>query len=160
MLSTCNIGEESKRNRWYVEMFTCGRSWCCFLSPSMNTSNRNRNVLCSHSLGIVVNVHYTVRCLLIHLWEQRVPPSSSFAETDLKIWPVWWLFVLKSINEIMKCLLLCLQTCLLPLNSEFFALHQPASKIVRHLAIPHTKSWNSTCHSHKFIEFLQKVELQ
>lgn len=128
----------------------------------MNIPNRNKNVQCSHSLGIVVKVNYTVRFLLIHFWEQLIPPSPSFAETNLKSWPLWQLFVLKSNNQLHNDISPSLPSnlvfCLSIQNSCYY--NKLLLKFSVTLPIPHTKSWNSTCHSHKFIEFLQKVELQ
>lgn len=133
-----------------------------FLSPSMNTTNRNKNVPCSHSLGIVVKVNYIVRSMLIHLWEQLIPFCPSFAETNLKTWPMWWLLVLKPnnqwVNEVSPSLPSNLVFCFSVQNSWYY--NKLLLKFSVTLPIQHTKSWNTTCHSHKFIEFLQKVELQ
>lgn len=101
--------------------------------------NRNKNVLCWHSLGFVVKVNYTFRALLIHLWEQWKQPSQILQRQILKTWPMWWLFVLKSnsqwnsqwdyeISAFFTC-----RPCLLLLASGFSLLYQTASGILSHL---------------------------
>ena len=93
-------------------MLICNRYWCWVHKPFHEYIQQKKNFPRAHSGYCGEGKLYSQVSVNIPL-RKPIPPSPSFAETNQEMWPMWWLFVLKSINErvneIMKYLLLCLQ---------------------------------------------------
>ena len=80
-------------------MLICNRYWCWVRKPfheyiqqKKKNFPRARSGYCGEGkLYSQVSVNVPLR--------KPIPPSPSFAETNQEMWPMWWLFVLKSNNQ-------------------------------------------------------------